>query len=88
MVDSKGSSMPDTLTVNSNPAKFKYGCTYRCTTCYDPATGHTIGAEAMALANNYQCLKKADGEMEFTNVGACIGGGFENTMELKPMNYK
>ena len=26
--------------------------------------------------------------MEFANVGAGIGGGFENTMELKPMKYK
>jgi hypothetical protein len=26
--------------------------------------------------------------MEFANVGAGIGGGFKNTMELKPMKYK
>jgi hypothetical protein len=26
--------------------------------------------------------------MEFANIGASIGGGFENTMELKPMKYK
>ena len=25
---------------------------------------------------------------EFANVGACIGGGFKNTKELKVMNYK
>ncbi len=25
--------------------------------------------------------------MEFTNVGASIGGGVENTIELKPMKY-
>jgi hypothetical protein len=26
--------------------------------------------------------------MEFTNMGAGIGGGFEKTMELKPMKYE
>ncbi len=26
--------------------------------------------------------------MEFANVGAGIGGGFENTVELKAMKYK
>jgi hypothetical protein len=26
--------------------------------------------------------------VEFVNVGANIGGGFENTMELKPMKCK
>jgi hypothetical protein len=26
--------------------------------------------------------------MEFSNVEAGIGGGFENTMELKPIKYK
>jgi hypothetical protein len=25
---------------------------------------------------------------EFTNIGACIGGGFKNTKELKVMKYK
>jgi hypothetical protein len=40
-----------------------------------------------ALANYYQCLKDTDGEMKFANIGAGIGGGFENTMELKPMKY-
>jgi hypothetical protein len=45
---------------------------------YDPMTVHTIGAEATALANYYQCLfEDTDGEMEFANVGAGIGGGFE-----------
>jgi hypothetical protein len=47
-----------------------------------------IGAEATALANNYQCLEDTDGKMEFANVGASLGGGFENTMELKPLKYK
>ncbi len=54
---------------------------------YDPMTGRTIGTEATALANYYQCLEDTDGEMEFDNAGASIGGGFENTMELKPMKY-
>jgi hypothetical protein len=47
-----------------------------------------IVSEATAQANYYQCLQDTDGKMEFTNVGAGIGGGFENTMELKPMKYK
>jgi hypothetical protein len=55
---------------------------------YDPATGCTIGVEATALANYYQCLKDTDGKMEFTNIGAGIEEGFENTMELKPMKYE
>jgi hypothetical protein len=54
---------------------------------YDPTTGRTIGAEATGLAN-YQCLEDMDGKMEFVNIGAGIKGGFENTMELKPMKYK
>jgi hypothetical protein len=52
---------------------------------YDTTTGHTIGAEATTLANHYQCLEEADDNMEFTNVGAGIGGRFENTMEVKPI---
>jgi hypothetical protein len=55
---------------------------------YDPVTGCTAGAEATALVNYYQCIKDTDGKMEFANVRAGIGGGFENTLELKPMNYK
>jgi hypothetical protein len=51
-------------------------------------TGCTIGAEATALANYYQCLDEADDNIELTNVGADIGGGFENTMGLKQMKYK
>jgi hypothetical protein len=54
---------------------------------YDPTTGCKIGTEATALASYYQCLKDTDGKMEFANFGASIGGGFENTMELKPMKY-
>ncbi len=86
--DSEGSSVPYTLMVNSNPAKSKYGCMYRCTIQYDPVTGCTIGTEAIALANYHQCLEETDGKMEFANVGAGIGGGFENIMELKPMKHK
>jgi hypothetical protein len=82
------SSAPDTPVVNNNLGQSKYGHAYSHTTHYDPMTGRTIGAEATALANYYQCLKDMDGEMEFTNVGAGIGGGFENTMELKPMKYE
>jgi hypothetical protein len=81
-------SVPDTPVVNNNLGQSKYGCTYRRTMHYDPATGHTIGAEATALAYYYQCLKDTDGKMKFTNVGTVIGGGFENTMELKPIKYK
>jgi hypothetical protein len=80
--------VPDTPVVNNNPMRSKYGCTYRHTMRYDPATGRTIGAEATALANYYQCLKETNGKTEFANVGACTVGGFENTMELKPMNHK
>jgi hypothetical protein len=81
------SSVPDTPVVNNNLGQSKYGHTYRRTTHYDPMTGRTIGAEATALANYYQCLKDTDGKMEFANVGAGKRGGFENTMELKPMKY-
>jgi hypothetical protein len=88
MVESVDSSIPDTPVVNNNLGQSKYGCTYRRTMHYDPATGCTIGAEATALANSYQCLKDTNGKMEFANVGAGIGGGFDNTMELKPMKYK
>jgi hypothetical protein len=56
--------------------------------CYDPVMGRTIGAKATALANYYQCHKETEGKMEFANVGVGIGGGIENTMELKPIKYK
>ncbi len=88
MVESVDSSVLDTPVVNNNLGQSKYGCTYRCTTHYDPTTGRTIGTEVMAVANYYQCLKDTDGKMKFANIGAGIGGGFENTMELKPMKYK
>ncbi len=80
--------MPDTPVVNNNLGQSKYRHTYKCKMGYDPATGHMIGAEGTVLANYYQCLEDTDGKMEFTNVGAGIGGGFDNTMELKPMKYK
>jgi hypothetical protein len=88
MVESVDSSVPDTPVVNNNLGQSKYGRTYRRTTHYDPTTGCTTGAEVTALANYYQCLEDTDGKMEFANVGAGIGGGFENTMELKPMKYE
>jgi hypothetical protein len=88
MVESVDSSVSDTTLANNNLGQSKYGRTYRHTTHYDPGTGCTIGAEATVLANRYQCLEDTDGKMEFANVGASIGGGFENTMELKPMKYK
>jgi hypothetical protein len=88
MVESVDSSVPDTPVVNKNLGQSKYGRMYKCKMHYDPVTGCMIGAEATALANYYQCLEDTDGKMEFTNVGASIGGGFENTIELKPMKYK
>ncbi len=69
------SSVPDTPTFNSNPGRSKYRHTYRCTMHDDPTTGHTIGAKATALANHYQCLEEADEKMEFSNIGAGLGGG-------------
>ncbi len=86
-VESVDSSVPVTPMVNNNQGQSKYGCKYRCTRHYDPTTECTIGTEATVLANYYQCLKDTDDEMEITNVGASIGGGFENTIELKPMKY-
>ncbi len=86
-VESVDSSVPDTPVVNNNLGESKYGHTYRCTLHYDPTIGCTIGAEATALANYYQCLKDTDGEMEYANVATNIGGGFENAMKLKPMKY-
>jgi hypothetical protein len=74
--------------VNSNPGQSKCGHAYRHTMHYDPVAGRTIGAEATALANYYQCLEDADDEIEFANVGAGTGGGFENTMEFEPIKYQ
>ncbi len=86
-VESVDSSVLDTPMVNGDPQQSKYGCTYRRTTHYDPTAGHTIGTEVTVLTNYYQCLEDTDGKMEFANVGAGIGGGFENTMELKLIKY-
>jgi hypothetical protein len=87
-VESMDSSVPDTPMVNINPGPSKYGGAYRHKMHYVPTTGRTIGTEATAIANHYQCLEDTDGEMEFSNVGAGIGGGFESTLELKQMRYK
>ncbi len=84
-VDSVDSSVPDTPMVNNNQGQSKYEHTHRRTMHYDPMTGHTIGTEATVLANYYQCLEDTDGEMDFANIGAGIGRGFENTIELKPV---
>jgi hypothetical protein len=86
-VKSVDSSVPDTHMVNNNQAQSKYGGRYRRTMHYDRTTGRTIGTEATALANYYECLEDTDGKIEFSNIGASIEGGFENTMELKPMEY-
>ncbi len=67
MVESVYSSVLDTPLVNNNLGQSKYGCTYRRTMHYDPTTGRTIGAEATALANYYQCLKDTDGKMDIAN---------------------
>jgi hypothetical protein len=80
MVESVDSSVLVTPMVNDNQGQSKYGHTYRHTMHYDPTTGYTIGTEATVLAYYYQCLKDTDGKVEFSNVGAGIGGGFENTM--------
>ncbi len=69
--DSMDSAVPDTPAVNSNPGWCKYNCTYRGTMQYNPTTGHTIGAEATALANYYQyVLKKGLLICNLPNVGA------------------
>jgi hypothetical protein len=89
MIESVDSSAPVTHVVNNYLGQSKDGRTYKPTMHYDPVTGHTIGAEATALANYYQCLEDMDGKMEFSNIGAGIGGGFENTMmDLKRIKYK
>jgi hypothetical protein len=41
-MDSVGSSVPDTPTVNSNPGRSKYGRTYRRTMHYGPKADCTI----------------------------------------------
>ncbi len=74
-VESVDSSVPDNPVVINNLGQSKYGRMYRRATYHDPTAGCMIGAEATALANYYQCLKDTDGEMEFANVGASIGGG-------------
>ncbi len=63
-VESEDSFLLDTPVVNNNLGQSKYGCTNKRTMHYDPATGCTVGAEATALANYYQCLEDMDGMME------------------------
>ena len=65
---------------------------------YNPDTGKTV---QFAAAQNYLgSLAELDNEevdlnselanlyVEYANVGAGVGGGFENTNELKPMKYE
>ena len=64
------------------------------------ATGDEVSIENTAFQNYYVCLQEIDSAellqcnevqntfMEFQNVGAGVGGAFENTEELKPMKYK
>ena len=60
---------------------------------YNPSTGQAYAA----VANFYESLVELEEEsntelaglhVEYANVGAGLGGGFENTMELKPMKYE
>jgi hypothetical protein len=67
---------------------------------YEPETGKTVTWDIGAVHNYYNALLDIvdDDELEvamdnhirfgeYANVGAALGGGFENTMELRPMKY-
>jgi hypothetical protein len=69
---------------------------------YDPSKGgnKTVpGNTSLAMLNYYACIQEIEEEEikcnievagaydEFSNVGSGLGGGFENTNELKPMKY-
>ena len=66
----------------------------------DPSTGKTVHWQAGAVleanaaeTNYYQSMIELDNEevaqnIEYANVGAAIGGGYGNTMELKPMTIE
>ncbi len=69
---------------------------------YDPSTGGNKavpGNISMAMLDYYACLQELEEEeakcnievagvyVEFRNIGAGLGGGFENTNKLKPMKY-
>ena len=67
---------------------------------YDPRTGLGKSYHGTACENYYQSLQELDNDeienkwnvdhsqIEYLGVGDGIGGGFENTEELKPMKYK
>ena len=66
----------------------------------DPSTGKTVHWQAGAVlkanaaeTNYYQSMIELDNEevaqnIEYATVGAAIGGGYGNTMELKPMTIE
>ena len=63
-------------------------------------SGNEVVAGCAAFQNYYSCLQEIEASefkqnlevqntyMEYQNVGAGVGGGFENTAELRPMKYK
>ena len=65
---------------------------------YDPSNGKTI--QFTAIQNYYGALVELENEevelsnelanlyVKYSNVRAGVGGGFENTLELKPMRYE
>lgn len=66
---------------------------------YDPTTGKSVSFKLGAVQNYFASLAELDndevhldlevsnGYVEYHNVGAGVGGGFENTNQLKPMKY-
>lgn len=67
---------------------------------YEPETGKTVTWNIGAVNNYYDALREIvdDDDLEnvfenhiryseYGNVGAALGGGFENTKELRPMKY-
>ena len=69
---------------------------------YDPSTGLTVAVPVVeqSLVNYHRALAEIDEEevqttmefsnaaVEYHNVGAGVGGGFDHTLELKPKKYK
>ena len=63
------------------------------------SSGNEVATGCAAFQNYYACLQDIDASemkqnleiqntyMEYQNVGAGVGGGFENTAELRPMKY-
>ena len=62
-------------------------------------SGNEVATGCAAFQNYYTCLQEIEASemkenlevqntyMEYQNVGAGVGGGFENTAELRPMKY-